>query len=39
MQSFSAAKVPLVSCAAAEKIVSPVKPWIFKTPSPTATRS
>jgi branched-chain amino acid transport system substrate-binding protein len=31
MQSFSAAKVPLVSCAAAEKIVSPVNPWIFKT--------
>jgi len=31
MNSFPAAKVPLVSCAAAEKIVSPVNPWIFKT--------
>jgi len=26
------AKVPLVSCAAAESIVVPVKPWVFKTP-------
>ena len=26
------AKVPLVSCAAAKKIVDPVKKWIFKTP-------
>jgi len=26
------AKVPLVSCAAAEAIVVPVKPWVFKTP-------
>jgi branched-chain amino acid transport system substrate-binding protein len=26
------AKVPLVSAAAAKKIVEPVKPWIFKTP-------
>jgi branched-chain amino acid transport system substrate-binding protein len=26
------AKVPLVSCAAARKIVDPVDPWIFKTP-------
>ena len=26
-----AAKVPLVSCAAAKKIVDPVNPWIFKT--------
>lgn len=26
------AKVPLVSCAAAETIVLPVKPWVFKTP-------
>lgn len=25
-------KVPLVSCAAAEAIVSPVKKWVFKTP-------
>lgn len=29
---FSAAKVPLVSCAAAEKIVQPVNPWVFNTP-------
>jgi branched-chain amino acid transport system substrate-binding protein len=28
---FVAAKVPLVSCAAAEKIVKPVSPWVFKT--------
>jgi len=28
---FEAAKVPLVSCAAAEKIVRPVAPWVFKT--------
>jgi branched-chain amino acid transport system substrate-binding protein len=28
---FEAAKVPLVSCAAAEKIVKPVVPWVFKT--------
>ena len=27
---FSGAKVPLVSCASAEKIVLPVDPWIFK---------
>ena len=26
------AKVPLISCAAAESIVVPVKPWVFKTP-------
>lgn len=29
---FSSAEVPLISCAAAEKIVSPVLPWIFNTP-------
>ena len=29
---FSSAQVPLVSCAAAEKIVLPVDPWIFNTP-------
>ncbi len=29
---FEAAKVPLISCAAAKKIVDPVKPWVFKTP-------
>lgn len=32
MNKFPAAKVPLVSCAAAEKIVQPVNPWVFKTP-------
>ncbi|MCD6232485.1 ABC transporter substrate-binding protein [Candidatus Aerophobetes bacterium] len=26
------AKIPLISCAAAEAIVAPVKPWVFKTP-------
>jgi len=26
------AKIPLVSCAAARKIVEPVKKWVFKTP-------
>ena len=26
------AQIPLLSCAAAQKIVDPVKPWIFKTP-------
>ena len=29
---FDAAAVPLVSCAAGEKIVVPVKNWVFKTP-------
>jgi branched-chain amino acid transport system substrate-binding protein len=32
MNKFSEAKVPLVSCSAAEKIVNPVNPWVFKTP-------
>ncbi|TVM36354.1 ABC transporter substrate-binding protein [Oceanidesulfovibrio marinus] len=32
MNKFPAAKVPLISCAAAEKIVNPVNPWVFKTP-------
>jgi len=27
---FPAAKVPLISCAAAEKITTPVNPWVFK---------
>jgi len=27
------AKIPLVSCAAAKKIVDPVKTWVFKTPA------
>ncbi len=26
------AQIPLISCAAAEAIVKPVKPWVFKTP-------
>ncbi|MBU1042379.1 MAG: ABC transporter substrate-binding protein [Proteobacteria bacterium] len=29
---FAPAKIPLVSCAAAEKIVKPVDPWVFNTP-------
>ena len=32
VNKFPEAKVPLVSCAAAEKIVTPVNPWVFKTP-------
>ena len=32
MDKFSAAKIPLISCAAAEKIVKPINPWVFKTP-------
>ncbi len=32
MNKFSQAQIPLVSCAAAEKIVTPVNPWVFKTP-------
>jgi branched-chain amino acid transport system substrate-binding protein len=32
MQNVAAAEVPLVSFSAAEKIVSPVNPWIFKNP-------
>ncbi len=30
---FEAAKVPLISCAAAKNIVDPVKPWVFKVPA------
>jgi branched-chain amino acid transport system substrate-binding protein len=30
------AKIPLVSCAAAKKIVEPVKKWVFKTPQSDA---
>ena len=30
VNKFPAAKVPLVSCAAAEKITTPVNPWVFK---------
>jgi len=34
MPKFEPAKIPLVSCASADKIVIPVTPWIFKdTPS------
>ncbi len=29
---FAPASVPLISCAAAEKIVVPVDPWVYKTP-------
>jgi branched-chain amino acid transport system substrate-binding protein len=31
-EKFEKAAVPLISCAAAEKIVMPVRKWIFKTP-------
>lgn len=30
MNKFPAAKIPMISCSAAEKIVKPVNPWIFK---------
>jgi branched-chain amino acid transport system substrate-binding protein len=30
------AKIPLISCAAAKKIVEPVKRWVFKTPQSDA---
>ncbi len=30
---FGPARIPLISCAAAEKIVKPVDPWVFNTPS------
>jgi len=30
---FAPAKIPLISCASAEKIVKPVDPWVFNTPS------
>ncbi|MBU1228602.1 MAG: ABC transporter substrate-binding protein [Proteobacteria bacterium] len=30
-QLFGPAKIPLVSCAASEKIVRPVDPWVFST--------
>lgn len=29
---FAPAKIPLVSCSAAEKIVKPVDPWVYNTP-------
>ena len=32
MSNFARAEIPLVSMAAAERIVNPVNPWIFKTP-------
>ncbi|MEW5774978.1 MAG: ABC transporter substrate-binding protein [Thermodesulfobacteriota bacterium] len=30
VNKFPAAKVPLISCASAEKITTPVNPWVFK---------
>ncbi len=33
MPKVEEAKIPLVSCAAAKKIVDPVKKWVFKTPA------
>ncbi|SDB57016.1 branched-chain amino acid transport system substrate-binding protein [Desulfonatronum thiosulfatophilum] len=32
MPRFTSAKIPLVSMAAAERIVKPINPWVFKTP-------
>lgn len=32
MNKFPRARIPLVSCAASEKITKPVNPWVFKTP-------
>ncbi|QLA15051.1 ABC transporter substrate-binding protein [Desulfolutivibrio sulfoxidireducens] len=32
MQNVAAAEVPMISFSAAEKIVTPVNPWIFKNP-------
>ncbi len=32
ISNFTRAEIPLVSMAAAERIVDPVNPWIFKTP-------
>ncbi|WP_045216403.1 ABC transporter substrate-binding protein [Desulfonatronovibrio magnus] len=32
MNNFARAQIPLVSMAAAERIVNPINPWIFKTP-------
>lgn len=32
MNNFARAEIPLVSMAAAERIVNPVNPWVFKTP-------
>ncbi len=32
MPRFSSARIPLVSMAAAERIVKPINPWVFKTP-------
>ena len=31
-KEFGEAELPLVSCAASEKITTPVDPWVFKTP-------
>ena len=32
MKLFGPAQIPLISCAASEKIVRPVEPWVFNTP-------
>lgn len=32
MSNFARAEIPLISMAAAERIVNPVNPWVFKTP-------
>jgi branched-chain amino acid transport system substrate-binding protein len=32
VDKFEEARIPLISCAAAEKITKPVKPWVYKTP-------
>lgn len=32
MPKFASASIPLVSLAAAERIVKPINPWVFKTP-------
>jgi branched-chain amino acid transport system substrate-binding protein len=32
MPKFASARIPLVSMAAAERIVKPINPWVFKTP-------
>lgn len=32
MPKFAQARIPLVSLAAAERIVKPINPWVFKTP-------
>lgn len=36
MPKVEEAKIPLISCAAAKKIVEPIKRWVFKTPQSDA---